>query len=70
MHTNEPTEQTGHGQLLTVADVARFLNTTERMARRIFDERRVPVVKVGRHVRIRPEDLDAYLSANTSGGAL
>lgn len=51
--------------LLDLHDVARVCNVSERMARRIIEERRVPIVKVGRHVRVRAADLESYLAANT-----
>ena len=39
-------------QLLTVAQVAELLGTTERFPRRLITERRIRFVHVGRHVRI------------------
>jgi excisionase family DNA binding protein len=39
-------------QLLTVAQVAELLGTTERFPRRLIAERRIRFVRVGRHVRI------------------
>lgn len=52
-------------RLLSFAEVAQFCNVPERMGRRIVAERRVPVVKVGRYVRVRQSDLEAYLRAET-----
>ena len=37
----------------------------ERFARRILNERRLPVVKLGRRIFVWSNDLDAYLEANT-----
>jgi len=39
-------------RLLTVAEVADLLGTTERFPRRLIAERRIRFVRVGRHVRI------------------
>jgi excisionase family DNA binding protein len=39
-------------RLLTVAEVAELLGTTERFPRRLIAERRIRFVRVGRHVRI------------------
>ena len=39
-------------RLLTVAEVAELLGTTERFPRRLIAERRIRFVHVGRHVRI------------------
>jgi excisionase family DNA binding protein len=47
---------------LTVAEAASYLNVPERFVRRLIAERKVPFLKVGYHVRLWPEDLDAYLN--------
>ena len=39
-------------RLLTVAEVAELLSTSERFPRRLIAERRIRFVRVGRHVRI------------------
>jgi excisionase family DNA binding protein len=52
-------------RLLDLADIARITGTSERFARRLIQERRLPTVKVGRYVRVRSSDLDAYLDRNT-----
>lgn len=36
-----------------------------RMAERIIAERRIPVVRIGRRVMVRPADVNAYIEANT-----
>ena len=51
--------------LLTVAQVAELLGTTERLPRRLIEERRIEFVHVGRHVRISEAAVHAYLAANT-----
>lgn len=71
MHTPDREAHAPHAQprdsqqLLTLADVARITGTSERFARRLIQERRLPTVKVGRYVRVWPADLDAYLAAQT-----
>src|SRR6266851_1215944 len=45
-------------RLLTVAQAAELLATTERFPRRLIAERRIRFVRLGRHVRI-PESADA-----------
>jgi excisionase family DNA binding protein len=52
----------GVERLLTVAEVAELLGTTERFPRRLIAERRIRFVRVGRHVRI-PELAVAELIA-------
>ena len=50
-------------RLLTVEEAAERLGTSTRFVRRLIFERRIAFVKVGRHVRITPGDLDAYIAA-------
>ena len=49
--------------LLTVEQAAERLGTSVRFARRLVFERRIAFVKVGRHVRICPTDLDTFIAA-------
>jgi excisionase family DNA binding protein len=49
-------------RLLSVAEVAELLGTTERFPRRLIAERRIRFVHVGRHVRI-PESAVAEFVA-------
>lgn len=51
--------------LLSVPDSSEYLAVSERFIRRMVSEGRVPVVKLGKHVRIRRSDLDAYIAAST-----
>lgn len=62
--TTPPTGTDSLG-LLDVAGIAHYLSITSRMARRLVDERRVPIVKVGSLVRVRRIDLDAYVAQHT-----
>ena len=50
--------------LLTVDQAADRLGTTPRFIRRLRTERRIPVVKLGKHIRIDSNDLDAYITAS------
>lgn len=50
-------------RLLDVADLAERLCVSERFVRRIVAERRIPIQRVGRHIRFREEDVDAFLEA-------
>ena len=49
--------------LLSVEAAAEYLSTSPRFIRRLVAERRVPYVKVGRLVRLTPEDLDHFIAA-------
>jgi excisionase family DNA binding protein len=51
-------------RLLTVEEAAERLGTSTRFVRRLIFERRIAFVKVGRHVRIAPVDLDAFVAAS------
>ena len=50
--------------LLTVEQAAARLGTTTRFIRRLRTERRIPVVKLGKHIRIDSDDLDAFIFAS------
>jgi len=49
------------GRLLTVEEAAERLNTSPRFVRRLIFERRIPFLKLGRHLRITEHDLDSYV---------
>ncbi|WP_406113791.1 helix-turn-helix domain-containing protein [Kitasatospora purpeofusca] len=51
--------------LLTIAQAAELLGTTERFPRRLIAERRIAFVKVGRHVRIPASAVAEYIAART-----
>jgi excisionase family DNA binding protein len=46
---------------LTIEAAAERLGVTPRMVRRLVNERRIGFVRVGKFIRLRPDDLDAYL---------
>jgi excisionase family DNA binding protein len=49
--------------LLTVDQAAERLGTTARFIRRLRTERRIAVIKLGGHIRIDSNDLDAFIAA-------
>lgn len=55
-----PTER-----LLTLAEVADLLSTTERFPRRLIAERRIRFVRLGRHVRIPESAIRDFIAAGT-----
>ncbi len=59
-------------KLLTVEESAERLGTSVRFVRRLIFERRIAYTKLGRHVRIDLDDLDAFVSAGRveAGGRL
>ena len=50
-------------RLLTVAQVAELLGTTERFPRRLIAERRIRFVRVGRHVRVPESAVCEFIAA-------
>ena len=49
-------------RLLTVDEAADRLGTSVRFVRRLVAERRIAYVKVGRHVRLDPTDVKAFIA--------
>jgi excisionase family DNA binding protein len=47
--------------LLTVPEVAEILRVSPRTVRRMIDDKRLPVVRFGRAVRVRVEALTAFI---------
>jgi excisionase family DNA binding protein len=50
-------------RLLTVAQVAELLGTSERFPRRLIAEQRIKFVRVGRHVRVPESALREFIEA-------
>jgi len=55
-------------QLLDVDDVASRLGIKKRLAYAMADRGDIPSVKIGRLLRFRPADVEAYILANLRGG--
>ncbi|HRE00493.1 MAG TPA: helix-turn-helix domain-containing protein, partial [Ilumatobacteraceae bacterium] len=49
-------------QLLDIAGLAERLGVGERFVRRLVNERRIPFLKIGRHVRFDSGDVEAWIS--------
>jgi excisionase family DNA binding protein len=50
--------------LLSVEQAAERLGTSVRFVRRLIAERRIAYVKVGRHVRLDPTDVEAFIAVS------
>jgi excisionase family DNA binding protein len=50
-------------RLLTVAEAAEILRTSERFPRRLIAERRIRFIRVGRHVRVPESALREFIAA-------
>jgi excisionase family DNA binding protein len=49
--------------LLTVNQAAERLGTSARFIRRLRFEGRIAVIKLGKHIRIDSDDLEAFIAA-------
>ena len=47
--------------LIDIAELARWLATSQRHVRRLVEEQRVPYLKIGHYVRFDPTDIEAWL---------
>ena len=50
--------------LLTAPDVARILNISKGAAYKLIQLKQIPSIRINRNVRVRPEDLDEFISQN------
>ena len=51
----------GPGDFLTVADIAQTLKVNQQTVRNWIDGSRLPALRVGRRVRVRRADFDAFV---------
>jgi excisionase family DNA binding protein len=65
-----PNTNTLDRRLLDCKGITEYRGISERFARRLLNERRLPVVKLGRRIFVWSHDLDAYLEANTLPAAM
>jgi excisionase family DNA binding protein len=55
-------------RLLTPKDVCERLQISAVTGWRLYSERGLKVIRIGRAIRVRESDLQAWLEKNTSGG--
>jgi excisionase family DNA binding protein len=67
MSAIEKTEQSGPAPLLTAEQVAGALNVSLRTVRRLTGSGSLPVVRIGRSVRVTRETLAAWMSRQDRG---
>ncbi len=53
-------------KLLKGKEVAQALNVSRALAYRLMAECEIPTVRLGRSVRVRPEDLEQFISERVS----
>jgi len=65
METNERITSEGN-RLLKASEVASELNISLSLAYQLMQKGEIPTVHFGRNVRVRPADLEGFISANVS----
>ena len=55
--------------LLTVSEVARLLNLTRRATYRLIRRKQLNAIRIGRLLRILPNDLELFLEERRKGGS-
>jgi excisionase family DNA binding protein len=65
LHRDGMEDSTALPTLWTVQELAQYLGTGTRYVYRLTSEHRIRSVRVGRTVRFRPEDVAAWLDAQT-----
>ncbi|WP_425485435.1 helix-turn-helix domain-containing protein [Chthonobacter rhizosphaerae] len=53
--------------LMSLGETARLLGVSVKTLRRLYEAGELPVVRIGRQIRIAPSDLDCFI-ANRRGG--
>ena len=51
-------------RLLTAPDIARILNISKGAAYKLIQLNQIPSIRINQNVRVRPEDLDEFISQN------
>ena len=57
-------------RLLTVNDIAQRLQISQSFAYALMQRGEIPTVRLGRAVRVRPQDLEDFISSSVQGGQL
>jgi excisionase family DNA binding protein len=55
-------------QLLKGPEVAKMLNVSRAAVYRLITQGQLPAVRFNKTLRVKPEDLDAFIKANSIGG--
>ena len=50
--------------LLDIDGLASMLGVSERFVRRLVEERRIPFLKIGRHVRFEPAEVESWIRSS------
>jgi excisionase family DNA binding protein len=57
----------GNMELLTAQDIASQMQISEAKAYLLMQRKQIPIVKIGRAVRVRPIDLDRFILQSLVG---
>ena len=60
---------TSDDEFLTVADIARILKLNQQTVRNWIDQGTLPALRVGRRVRVRRSDFDAFVEGGRTAPA-
>jgi excisionase family DNA binding protein len=52
--------------LLTGEEIAKILHVSRAYAYQLMRQKQIPTVKIGRSVRVRPGDLEQFISTNVT----
>ena len=64
MATTSPTPTVPLRPLLTVPEVAALLRLSPRSIHRLIADGRLPIVRLGRAIRIRPQDVEVLMASS------
>ena len=56
--------------LMTGEEIAKILHVSRAYAYQLMRQKLIPTVKIGRSVRVRPEDLERFITANLGQNSL
>ena len=56
--------------LMTGEEIAKILHVSRAYAYQLMRQKLIPTVKIGRSVRVRPEDLERFIAANKRQNSL
>lgn len=51
------------GKLLRAEEVAALLNVSRAFAFRLMQHGQIPTIRIGKSIRVRPEDLEAFIAS-------
>jgi len=68
MENNQSTNIRAENCLLRPSDVAAHLNISKSYVYRLMQSGEIPLVRIGKACRVRPQDLEEYIERNLEFG--